>query len=72
MHWPSTKASIVAVIHRLEKAKLVERRRSTVDRRRQGLFLTLLGARRVSLKEKGMRRHEGTDRMTPTEAQQCN
>src|SRR3982750_3767214 len=63
------KASIVAVIHRLEKARLVERRRSTVDRRRQGLFLTPLGARRVALLKGRMRRHERRflDRMSPTE-----
>jgi DNA-binding MarR family transcriptional regulator len=64
------KASIVAVIHRLEKARLVERRRSTVDRRRQGLFLTPLGARRVALLNGRMRRHERRflDRMSAAEA----
>ena len=64
------KASIVAVIHRLEKAKLVERRRSTVDRRRQGLFLTPLGSKRVALLRGRMRRHERRflDRMSPSEA----
>jgi DNA-binding MarR family transcriptional regulator len=64
------KASIVAVIHRLEKARLVERRRSTVDRRRQGLFLTPLGAKRVALLKGRMRRHvrRFLDRMSATEA----
>jgi DNA-binding MarR family transcriptional regulator len=64
------KASIVAVIHRLEKAELVERRRSTVDRRRQGLFLTPLGTRRVAQMRTRMLRHERRflDRMSKTEA----
>ena len=52
------KASIVAVIHRLEKARLVERRRSTIDRRRQGLFLTPLGTRRVAAMHGRLLEHE--------------
>ncbi|MET0291391.1 MAG: MarR family winged helix-turn-helix transcriptional regulator [Steroidobacteraceae bacterium] len=52
------KASIVMVVHRLEKAKLVERRRSTVDRRRQGLFLTPTGTKKVAAMRTRMRRHE--------------
>jgi DNA-binding MarR family transcriptional regulator len=64
------KASIVAVIHRLEKARLVERRRSTVDRRRQGLFLTPLGTRRVAQMRERMLKHERRflERMSRTEA----
>lgn len=64
------KASIVAVVHRLEQAKLIERRRSTADRRRQGLFLTPLGARRVALLKGRIRRHERRflDRMSAGEA----
>lgn len=64
------KASIVAVIDRLEKAQLLERRRSTVDRRRQGLFLTPAGARKVALLRSRMQEHQQRflDRMTPTEA----
>jgi DNA-binding MarR family transcriptional regulator len=64
------KASIVAVIDRLEKAQLVERRRSMVDRRRQGLFLTPTGTRRVALLRARMLEHERRflERMTPTEA----
>jgi len=38
------KASIVALLDRLERAGLIERRRSTRDRRRQGIFLTEAGA----------------------------
>ena len=63
------KASIVAVIHRLERAKLVERRRSTVDRRRQGLFITPDGTRKVAQMRARMRRHEQRflGRMSATE-----
>ena len=38
------KASIVALLDRLERAGLIERRRSTRDRRRQGISLTEAGA----------------------------
>ena len=38
------KASIVALLDRLERAGLIERRRSTRDRRRQGIFLTEAGS----------------------------
>jgi DNA-binding MarR family transcriptional regulator len=64
------KASIVAVIHRLEKARLVERRRSTIDRRRQGLFLTPLGTRRVAAMHARLLSHERRflERMSRTEA----
>jgi DNA-binding MarR family transcriptional regulator len=64
------KASIVAVVHRLEKAGLAERRRSTVDRRRQGLFLTPLGTRRVAQMHARLLKHERRflERMTPAEA----
>jgi DNA-binding MarR family transcriptional regulator len=64
------KASIVTVVHRLEAAQLVDRRRSTVDRRRQGLFLTPLGARRVAQMRARMLRHERRfkARMSPAEA----
>lgn len=39
-HLGIDKASIVALLDRLEKAGLLDRLRSTRDRRRQGLFLT--------------------------------
>ena len=38
------KASIVALLDRLERAGLIERRRCTRDRRRQGIFLTEAGS----------------------------
>jgi len=42
-HLGVDKASMVALLDRLEKAELIERRRSTDDRRRQGIFLTAAG-----------------------------
>src|ERR1700691_5132349 len=42
-HLGVDKASIVALLDRLERAGLIERRRSTRDRRRQGIFLTPAG-----------------------------
>ncbi len=43
-HLGVDKASIVALLDRLERAGLIERRRCTRDRRRQGIFLTEAGA----------------------------
>lgn len=43
-HLGVDKASIVALLDRLERAGLIERRRSTRDRRRQGISLTEAGA----------------------------
>jgi DNA-binding MarR family transcriptional regulator len=43
-HLGVDKASIVALLDRLERATLIERRRCTRDRRRQGIFLTDSGA----------------------------
>jgi DNA-binding MarR family transcriptional regulator len=43
-HLGIDKASIVALLDRLEKAGLLDRQRSTRDRRRQGIFLTGQGA----------------------------
>jgi DNA-binding MarR family transcriptional regulator len=42
-HLGVDKASIVALLDRLERSGLIERRRSTRDRRRQGIFLTEAG-----------------------------
>lgn len=46
-HLGVDKASIVALLDRLESAKLIERRRSTRDRRRQGIFLTGAGSQEL-------------------------
>ncbi|HEV7432462.1 MAG TPA: MarR family transcriptional regulator [Steroidobacteraceae bacterium] len=43
-HLGIDKASIVALLDRLEKAALLDRLRSTRDRRRQGIYLTPLGS----------------------------
>jgi|SRR5208282_1245672 len=43
-HLGVDKASIVALLDRLERAGLIERRRCTRDRRRQGIFLTESGS----------------------------
>ena len=43
-HLGIDKASIVALLDRLEKSDLLARRRSTRDRRRQGIYLTERGA----------------------------
>jgi len=52
------KASVVALVDRIEGAGLVERRRSTLDRRRQGLFLTPLGLQRLKSLKDDVARHE--------------
>jgi DNA-binding MarR family transcriptional regulator len=43
-HLGVDKASIVALLDRLERAGLIERRRWTRDRRRQGIFITSGGS----------------------------
>ena len=43
-HLGIDKASIVALLDRLEKAGMLDRQRSTRDRRRQGIFLTARGS----------------------------
>jgi DNA-binding MarR family transcriptional regulator len=43
-HLGVDKASMVALLDRLQRAGLIERRRSARDRRRQGVFLTTAGA----------------------------
>ena len=47
------KASVVSLIDRMEHAGWVERRRSTEDRRRQGIFLTARGREGLPLAEEG-------------------
>jgi DNA-binding MarR family transcriptional regulator len=46
-HLGVDKASIVALLDRLERAEFIERRRSTRDRRRQGIFLTETGSKEL-------------------------
>jgi len=48
-HLGVDKASIVALLDRLERAGLIERRRSTRDRRRQGIFLTEAGSTELEI-----------------------
>ena len=43
-HLGIDKASIVALLDRLEKVGMLNRQRSTRDRRRQGIYLTALGS----------------------------
>lgn len=66
------KASVVALIDRLEDAGLVERRRSMQDRRRQGLFLTPRGMLRLQTLKDEVIRHERRfiDRYTAAELAQ--
>jgi DNA-binding MarR family transcriptional regulator len=52
------KASVVTLIDRLEHSGWVERRRSTEDRRRQGIFLTPEGAKACRSLKKEMIEHE--------------
>ncbi len=63
------KASLVALIDRIEGSGLVERRRSTQDRRRQGLFLTPQGILRLQALKDEVGRHERRfmERFTPVE-----
>lgn len=66
------KASIVGLVDRLEDKGWVERRRSTVDRRRQGVFLTDEGRRWLKQLRKDMLEHEKrfTRLFTATELRQ--
>jgi DNA-binding MarR family transcriptional regulator len=52
------KASVVSLIDRMEHAGWVERRRSTEDRRRQGIFLTAEGVKSCRSLKKEMIEHE--------------
>ena len=52
------KASVVSLIDRMEHAGWVERRRSTEDRRRQGIFLTGPGMKACRSLKKEMLDHE--------------
>ena len=52
------KASVVSLIDRMEHAGWVQRRRSTEDRRRQGIFLTPAGTKACRSLKKEMIDHE--------------
>lgn len=52
------KASVVSLIDRMEDSGWVTRRRSTDDRRRQGIFLTAAGSRACRSLRKEMIDHE--------------
>ena len=52
------KASVVALVDRMEDAGWVTRKRSTDDRRRQGIFLTAEGAKTCRSLKKEMIDHE--------------
>jgi DNA-binding MarR family transcriptional regulator len=52
------KASVVALVDRMEEAGWVTRRRSTHDRRRQGIFLTAEGTKTCRALKKEMIDHE--------------
>ena len=66
------KASVVALIDKLERAGLITRRRSTVDRRRNGLFVSAAGARQLKSLKRDISRHEKRfrQRMSRPELQQ--
>ena len=52
------KATIVGLVDRLQQQKWVTRKQSTVDRRRQGIYLTALGQRELDSLKKAMIEHE--------------
>jgi DNA-binding MarR family transcriptional regulator len=52
------KASVVSLVDRMEHAGWVQRRRSTQDRRRQGIYLTPAGTRACRSLKKEMLEHE--------------
>ncbi len=52
------KATIVGLIHGLERRKWVSRRQSSEDRRRQGVYLTAEGRREVKRLREEMVEHE--------------
>ena len=54
-HLGIDKASIVALLDRLEKAEMLDRLRSTRDRRRQGIYLTARGAEALESLVAGVR-----------------
>jgi DNA-binding MarR family transcriptional regulator len=71
-HLGVDKASMVALLDQLERAGLIERRRSTRDRRRQGVFLTAAGARELESMMRNVRQLERqmASRFTKAELEQ--
>jgi len=66
------KASVVSLIDRMEHAGWVERRRSTEDRRRQGIFLTAPGTKACrSLKRKCSTMNASSSAATPSRSCAC-
>jgi DNA-binding MarR family transcriptional regulator len=57
-HLNIDKASVVALVDRLEESDWVLRRRSTEDRRRHGLFLTAEGLRQLKTLKRQMKLRE--------------
>ncbi|HEV7633159.1 MAG TPA: MarR family winged helix-turn-helix transcriptional regulator [Steroidobacteraceae bacterium] len=57
-HLNIDKASVVALVDRMEESGWVVRRRSTEDRRRHGLFLTAEGTRQLKGLKKQMQQRE--------------
>jgi DNA-binding MarR family transcriptional regulator len=53
------KASIVALVDRLENAGWVQRKRSTEDRRRQEIFTTPAGAKKLAQLKREVQDHDG-------------
>jgi len=66
------KASIVALIDRLEDAGWLLRKRSTEDRRRHGIFLTPAGIKKLAQLKREVHAHDKrfSDRFTPAEYSQ--
>lgn len=71
-HLGVDKASMVALLDQLERAGLIERRRSTRDRRRQGIFLTAAGGRELESLLRNVRQLERqmASRFTKAELEQ--
>lgn len=59
-HLNIDKASVVALVDRMEESGWIVRRRSMEDRRRHGLFLTAEGARQLKALKKQMQQREET------------
>ena len=68
-HLGVDKASIVALIDKLEEATWLLRKRSTEDRRRHGIFLTPAGIKKLAQLKRDVTAHDKrfADRFTPAE-----